>query len=252
MAPKKPTDEEFRFRIDAFSPDTIPMARLAEYMSEIAAVLGEKPSVHFRRLEAGSTIIVHQIEKEALPKVRERARAVRRMEGPVDALKAYKAVNKLLREDNAVGTLQEKKGVIIQFPGRDAIEEKYPPIRQHGTLDGRIVSVGGADNTVHVRLLIEGEVISGCQTTNRALGKELAQQFDEFVRLNGVGSWSRNSDGKWLMESFRIDSFEPLKNLSLSDALNELRGGGIDFDPGAYDDLQTTRHGPPRKTNGSH
>jgi hypothetical protein len=32
---------EYRFRIDAFTPETMPMARLAEYMSQLAQLLGE-------------------------------------------------------------------------------------------------------------------------------------------------------------------------------------------------------------------
>ncbi|MGR6466305.1 hypothetical protein [Rhizobium sp. PAMB 3182] len=252
MAPRKPIDAEYRFRIDAYSPDTIPMSRLAEYMAELAAILGEQRAVHFERLERGSTVIVHKVEREAVPKVRERTTAVRRNEGPQDALKAYRAVNKLLRDDNAIGTLQEKKGVIIRFPGRELVEEKYPTIRQQGTLDGVVVSVGGADNTVHVRLLSEGVPVTGCYTNSRSLGKELAAKFDENVRLIGVGSWSRDSDGKWQLEKFRIDAFEVLKPIFLSDALAELQKLPIKFDQAAYDELSLIRHGPEGGGNGSH
>jgi hypothetical protein len=252
MATRKPTDIEYRFRIDAYSPETMPMARLAEYMAELAVILGEQNSVHFRRLEAGSTVLVHKIEREAVPKVRERAAAVRRQEGPPDALKAFRAVNKLLREDNAVGALQETKGVIIHFPGREETPEKYPTIRQQGTLDGTVVSVGGADNTVHVRLVSEGELITGCYTTSRAIAKELARLFDEPVRLIGWGNWSRSADGKWSLVNFKIDAFEPLKPITLSDALAELRSLPLNFGENAYDELNLVRHGPPRATNGGH
>lgn len=252
MAKRKPTEAEYRFKIDAYSPDTIPMSRLAEYMSALAEMLGEQKSVHFERLETGSTVIVHKVEREAVPKVRDRATAVRRNEGPADAQKAYRAVNKLLREDNAVGALRETRGVILNFPGRDEAEEKYPTIKQQGTIDGIIVSVGGADQTVHVRLLAEGTQVSGCYTNSRQLGKELARRFDESVRLVGVGNWNRDSDGKWTMASFRIDSYEPLKNVPLSDALAELREISLDFDESTYAELDMIRHGPPDKANGGH
>jgi hypothetical protein len=45
---------EYRLKIDVYTPATIPMARLAEYMQEFAVLLGEAKSVHFVRLEEGS------------------------------------------------------------------------------------------------------------------------------------------------------------------------------------------------------
>lgn len=252
MAPRKPSDAEYRFKIDAYSPDTIPMSRLAEYMGELATILGEQKSVHFERLEPGSTIIVHKVEKEAVPKVRERTTAVRQNSGSTEALKAYKAVNRLLRDDNAIGILQEQKGIVIRFPGRDEVEEKYPTIRQQGTLDGVVVSVGGADRTVHVRLLAEGAPVTGCYTTNRQLGKELAARFDETVRLVGVGNWSRDPEGKWQLDTFRIDTFEVLNPILLSAALAELHKLPIRFDGSAYDELSIIRHGPEGGGNGGH
>ena len=49
---------EYRFVIDALSPDSLPMARLAEYMGELARLLGRPDQVHFERLEGGSTVLV--------------------------------------------------------------------------------------------------------------------------------------------------------------------------------------------------
>ena len=49
-------DYEYRFRIDVFKPDTMPMGRLAEYMADLSQLLGEKEQVHFVRLEEGSKI----------------------------------------------------------------------------------------------------------------------------------------------------------------------------------------------------
>ena len=45
---------EYRFVIDACNPDTLPMSRLAEYMGELARLLGSPDQVHFVRLEGGA------------------------------------------------------------------------------------------------------------------------------------------------------------------------------------------------------
>jgi hypothetical protein len=91
---------EYQFRIDAYSPATIPMARLAQYMAELAVLFGERDSVHFRGLTKGSTILNARIDREAVPKVRDRVMAVRA--GAGDPMRAFHALNKLLRADNAV------------------------------------------------------------------------------------------------------------------------------------------------------
>lgn len=52
--PSKSKGAEYRFQIDAYTPETITMARLAEYMTYLAQVLGETASVHFDRLLGSS------------------------------------------------------------------------------------------------------------------------------------------------------------------------------------------------------
>ena len=51
MSPKSRKHREYRFEIDAFTPATIPMARLAEYVSDLAKMFGNNSSVHLGRIE---------------------------------------------------------------------------------------------------------------------------------------------------------------------------------------------------------
>lgn len=237
------TGVEYRFKIDAYTPATIPMARLAEYMAHIAEVLGEPNAVHFARLERGSTSLVTRIEHEALPKVRDRTRAVRRGDAPRDAIRAYHNINKLLRDDNGVGQLEEKRtGIVLRFPGRDASEERFASVRQPGSIDGEVVRVGGTDETIPVLLKSEGEQIVGCWA-NKALAKDLGGRLFEYVRLYGNGRWSRDADGLWSLVDFKITSFDPLHEAPLSAALQTLRAVGTDWVQKAYDDMEAIRHG---------
>jgi len=55
-----PTGRELlEFVIDAYSPETLPMSRLAEYMAQLATLLGEKDHVHFVELAA----LIHAVER---------------------------------------------------------------------------------------------------------------------------------------------------------------------------------------------
>jgi hypothetical protein len=249
---RKPRAVEFYFWIDAFTPATIPMVRLAEYMTELATLLGESTSVHFVKLKRGSTGLVHKIQFEAVPKVRERAKGVRRGDAPRDALRAYDNVNKMLRDDNGTGALTEENrdAVIIPFPGIRSAEEKFSAIREPGTIDGEIVRVGGPHKWVPILVQTDGELFSGCWA-DRVTAKQLALRIFEQVRLYGTGKWDRTAEGKWVLKEFVVDRFDPLSEEPLSEVLGRIRAIKA-FKGVTIDDLDYLRNGPPEKQNGGH
>ena len=222
--------QEYRFKIDAFTPDTLPMARLAEYLSDLATMLGEVASVHFVRLDRSSTAVVHQIEAAAVSKVRERVNSILRGDGPPDAMKAYKQTNRRLKDDNSIGVLTENgTAEIIRFPGREMeYPESYGPFKQDGALDGKIILVGGKSDPVPVHIQ-QGEVIYNCYAV-RSLASELGRHlFESEVRVKGNGRWTREPDGEWTLDRFTIKSYEVLEDEPLSTVvaeLREIRGSG--------------------------
>jgi hypothetical protein len=251
--PKRPRQSqggEYRFKIDAYTPTTIPMLRLAEYMHQLAQILGEPAHVHFCRLAKGSTSILHTVEHEAIPKVRERISRLRQGDGPSEVLRAYKAANKLLREDNAVGALK-LGAVVLPFPGIEEAQEEFASVRQQGFVDGIVTGVRGRDETVHITLQAEDKQISGCYTS-RAIAKQLGAKLYEAVRLFGKGKWVRDSEGIWTIDDFKVESFEPLDEAPLTAALAGLRAIPTEWDDNAYGELGVIRHGPKGKRNGGH
>lgn len=253
-APKRGVVEsggEYRFWIDAYSPETLPLARLAEYLTELAKLFGDTAAVHFSRLEAGSTVAVQKIDREARPKVRERLLSLERGDAPKDARIAYKSINHMLRADNAVGVLQTRKGStpVLKFPGRESREERFPMVKEHGSIDGIVMRVGGTDDTVPVLLQSEGQQISGCHA-NKKIAKELAVRLFEPVRLSGIGKWRRDPGGDWNLEEFRIESFEALRDATLATAFAELRKVPGEWTPAAYGELKLLREGPVRRKRG--
>lgn len=171
---------EYRFRIDAFTPASMPMAHLAEYMRALAAFLGYEERVHFVCLEEGSTVLVQEIEPEDAPKVQERIESVRRGDGPADALRAFEALDHTLAQDNAVGFLYEPDGAeIIQFPGRERPKPvAYGSFRQRGSLDGYLVRIGGTDQMKRASLK-EGDVVRHCKITEEKAYEDAAPAYLE-------------------------------------------------------------------------
>ncbi|MES2173873.1 MAG: hypothetical protein V4523_07985 [Pseudomonadota bacterium] len=222
-------DTEYRFRIGAFSPATIPMGRLAEYMGALADMIGHKERTHFVTLDEGSTDIVHRVESVDAPKVEQRLLAISYGNADKAAMKAFDRLNDLLANDNAIGALAGP--VNILFAGRDKTKPVvYPPIRQSGSIIGQVVNIGGKDSTAHVILENEGVIYSNCELT-RSMARDLAQHlYGPTIRLNGSGKWQRLEDGQWKLHAFKVDSFDVLDDAPLDEVLRRIatiEGNGL-------------------------
>ena len=68
--PKK----ELHFSIEGTTPHTFPMARLADYLRELATLFGNEDNVHFLRVDDGSANCAMEINAEIEPTVSERVR----------------------------------------------------------------------------------------------------------------------------------------------------------------------------------
>lgn len=222
-------DRHLIFYIDAYSPETIPMAKLAEYMADFAALLGKDNAVHFSGLNKGSTQLVARVEFEDVPKVTTRLNDIRRGTPPKDALKIFDQIDKRLANDNATGRIfvEGEDSVapveLLAFPGRDRPKaQSYGPFTQEGNLDGILIAVGGKDETVPLRLQNGKSTYSNCDTT-RTVARELAKHLFEPVRIYGTGRWMRETDNSWTLVRFRVHRFEVLEKTSLRDTVTALR-----------------------------
>lgn len=218
------TGYEYRFRIDAFTPATMPMVRLAEYMADLAALLGEPERVHFARLEEGSTVLVQTIEEAAAPKVANRVRRVPGGDAPADAVRAFQNLDRRLAQDNAVATLTAPDGAeVIRFPGRERPTPlTYGSFRQQGSLDGVLVSIGGRDESAHATLEDLGQFWR-CETTREMARKLSRHLYEKPLRVFGEGRWRRDPEGSWALERFVASHFEVLDDAPWPETVARLR-----------------------------
>jgi len=238
--------EQIEFIIDAYTRETMPMARLAQYLSDLAVMLGHRSSVHLLGVEAGSVRPMILIDAPDVPKVRERIDAVRASDAPQEAMKAYRAIDDRLARDNAKGYLLSKsQGVnIIEFPGRDRLQE-IQPFSQPGTLDGEVITVGGRDNPPTVHLQDENRTYV-CHAS-RALIKRIAPHiYGSPIRVSGMGRWERNQNGDWTLVRFTIHEFTVLKDTPLDALANAIRSENLSQwgeSATPIEDLHKLRHG---------
>jgi hypothetical protein len=221
-------DTKFKFYIDAYSPEDMPMAKLAQYMADFAELLGKDHAVHFLTLERGSTTIVSRVEREDVPKVTGRLLEIRSGSASKETLKLVAEIDNRLANDNAIGRILEEgrdgsTAELIAFAGRNRPKPAvYGPFTQEGHLDGILISVGGKDETVPVRLLNGETIYSNCDTT-RTIARDLGHHLFEPVRVHGAGRWRREADGQWTLIRFRIHGFIVLDKGTLRDAVAALR-----------------------------
>lgn len=216
-----------RFKIDGFQPDTISMARLAEYMADLATMLGEKAHVHFVALEDGCVQLIHEVDYTEYPKVQERTERILTGDAPPDAMTAYRSLNKKLAFDNttAFWDVMSDGGLVLDFPGkREPKPVELAPVEQPGSIVGVLMGVGGksygdANVPVHVDT---GDGVYAC-TASRAVAKTLAPYWGEERKLDGTALWQREESGAWTMKKFTIKTHEPADAASLSEMVDRLR-----------------------------
>jgi len=237
---------QYVFSIDAFTPATLPMWRLAQYLAELATLLGSKERTHFDRVDPGSAELVHYVEAVEAPKVAARLNGIRIGEGPKDAIAAQRAIDDLLANDNAVGTLIEKATgqIVIPFPGRNRPKPvAFPPFRQDTSIDGVVVRIGGKDASAHVTLQ-DGDILHTGITMSRTDARALAPLlYGTTVRLHGNGRFERLAGGVWKMSEFKVAQWEKLDTRPLAAVLQGLRaiGGNGMMDPDVYTSIADER-----------
>ncbi|MGO9269741.1 MAG: hypothetical protein ACLQOO_05710 [Terriglobia bacterium] len=210
------------FKIDAFTPSTLPMETLAEYIKDLATLLGSQDDVHFERVGKGSVSLVQRVDEKSLLAVRQRLAEAKTPTGPPEAVGAYSRINERLAKHKAVGRIRLGSDKVIQFPGRNTQADRtIGPVVQNEYLDGQLVRVGGFDETVPVHL--RGDQNYFC-TTNVAIAKELGPYlYGPTIRVFGKAYWYRDAKGQWTLDRFTVESFQALSDASLAEAVDHLR-----------------------------
>ena len=234
---------EFEFSIDALTPETLSMARLADYLKALAALMGNKEAVHFEGVREGSAVLAQNIEVQAIPKIQERLQLIHNRQS--DVHKHYDKLNELLRNDNATGCFREKSGTnIIEFPGKNIQKPRViHAMRQMGNLTGQLIMLGGKTESVPVHLL-DGDREYKCRASRKLAAQLAPYLFQQNIRVFGEGEWNREETGDWVLYRFHINRFAPLDNAPLSDVVTRLQAvQGATWSKNPSEDLSTIRYG---------
>src|SRR5690348_14788689 len=99
---------EFRWKIGAYTAETMPFERLLEYLGELRKMLGESEHLHLIKVDSSSTAPVFHVDNdEAAARIEARALAIRTGTAPKEARQSFRKINGMLREDKTDASFAE-------------------------------------------------------------------------------------------------------------------------------------------------
>jgi hypothetical protein len=238
--------EEIEFVIPAYTPETMPLNRLLEYLRSIGDVIGAPNDLHLVRIGSSSTKPVFSVAIPVAIHTREEAAAVRTGSGTTKQRNAYNQIREMVKKDGGIpATLKDRTGVILNFPPPSEGIDTVSGVRQASSFDGSLIRVGGVGETVPLQMQdLGGELFSNFSAP-KAIAKAMAPRLFEPLRVSGIGSWDRSAEGKWKLSKMLIQSFEPLGDETLADVFQKLRAAPVNWPPDADDILRADRESSP-------
>ena len=255
-----PSFKELRFTIEGkidgvdFTPTTIPMSRLAEYLLDLATLLGHKESVHLIGVKDGSAQPVIFYDEAEEGRIFHRIHGAAAGTGEPDAVEAYGRIDARFKKDQGSGYIHDvlRNTNVIAFPGvKKGAPETYGPIKERATVVGRLRRVGGKGDTIPIWLERADKNMIYCETSE-ALSKQLSGYYLQVIRVHGIAVWYRNPDHEWEQTRFAIQSFDPdpLSEDNIGTTIDKLRAVESEWssvkDP--LEELRRMRHGEDEPT----
>ncbi len=210
------------------TPDRIPMARLAEYMQQLAVLLGQQDCLHFIKVEEGSlNVHVKADGAGTVGRITDRVKALRQDSAPPEAKRAYRRINEMVYEDGGPARLTGP-AAILYFPGIKPTEKAPLSIVDYGDVVGKLYALAERDGKVSARIRpITGENYIQC-IASLDVGKELRKFLFEPVRVYGRGTWIENGDA-WVCDGLTVEEVWPIHSASMRNAIDALRALDIEW-----------------------
>lgn len=213
----------YTFKIEDFTPESMPFGRLVEYYQEIKRMIGVADHLHLIDVVESSHGSAFKIDRNAESDLAKRLMAINDGSAPRNATRARDAINEMLREDGTSGSFYDSRGVnVIPFPGNRAVESAQLRVRGAASFVGELYHIAGTKDDAKVRISTDAYGVVFC-TTSREIAKALRDFLFEDVKVSGRGMWAKSEDGKWDIDNFVIADFAPVKRESLRQSVNRLR-----------------------------
>ena len=219
----------YTFKIEDFTPESMPFGRLVDYYIEIKRMLGVADNLHLVDVVESSHGSAFKIDRNHETTLAKRLMEINEGTAPKIAVNAREAINTMLRQDGTSGSFYDSRGVnVIPFPGSHATETSQIRVRGAASFVGELYHIAGTKDDAKVRINTDAYGVVFC-ATSRDVAKSLRDFLFEDVKVSGRGMWAKTESGKWDIDNFTIADFAPVKKESLRQSVDRLRGLHIDW-----------------------
>jgi len=230
---------EYTFKIENFTPKSMPFGRLVEYYAEIKRMLGVADNLHLVGVIEGSHSNAFAIDRNQETTLVKRLIAINDGSAPNKATRAYDTINSMLKEDGTSGTFYDARGEnVINFPGKRTDNNVQLRIRDAATFTGELYHIAGTKDDAKIRISTDAYGVVFC-TTTRDIAKALRDFLFEDVKVSGRGMWTRDENGTWDIDDFYITDFTPIQKEDLRDAVNRIRAIAVDWPTDPLGDIRS-------------
>jgi hypothetical protein len=220
----KPLDWNFELYVRGTDRERLPLEELGELLKKMSDVLGSPDHVRFGALRKGSARILANVREQAVEEVRLRLLQAKLPEGP-QAAKAAR-MNAYFAEKGWSGELRSRDGALrVVFAGaaNQPVFVERRVVKQQDTVVGKIIKIGGRDETVPMTLQTPAGEFVDVNVKGRALARELAPHlFGADLQFSGEATWVRDERGNWSCEDMLVTSSEAADGTPLAELFDKL------------------------------
>ncbi len=217
----------YTFKIEDFTPESMPFGRLVEYYLEIKRMLGVADNLHLIDVVEGSHGSAFKIDRNHETALTKRLMELNDDTAPKSAASARDAINTMLRVDGTSGSFYDSRGMnVIPFPGKLAPGNNQIRVRGAATFAGELYHIAGTKDDAKIRISTDAYGVVFC-ATSKNIARELREFLFDQVKVSGRGMWTRTESGRWNIDNFVITDFAPVKKESLRQSVDKLRAMDI-------------------------
>src|SRR5271157_306382 len=223
--------------IQGVNIDNLTLEDIGQYLADFADLLGKDVEPKYHSIRRGSLALRAKVPAAREIDVQTRGFLLRTGDAPEDAVRARERISRRLGVNRAKRAvlLDSAQSKVIEIPVERPAETlpKVPSFMKAGSLQGKIIRIGGKQEIVSVEVQDVDGFIYLCRATRNVARKLARDMFDPVVRVHGAGRWYRTDEGIWRVEDFQIVNHELLDTTDFAQTISELRAipaGWKDFE----------------------
>ncbi|WP_446471081.1 hypothetical protein [Xenorhabdus stockiae] len=208
-------EHSLKLKLDGTTPDSLPMARLAKYLTALSSLYGEASEVRFESVTEGS-VEIHSYVKTTASYEAVKAHIHEQIH---NRGKPYRDLIDLVTTDNLKGEIYSSDSSLLGVI-RPSVDEKLLTITKNAKVQGELYSISGKETSVMVKLRGANNEILNCEASQEDAIR-LAQYLFKKIRVQGRSEWVKKN-GEWKLKKLIIKHFSLLENVRIQEGIQRL------------------------------